>query len=91
MKIDIELDDLQPLVQSIVDATLERIDRAQAKLSPDRLAYSEQDAAAIIGVARHSLRDARLRGELNASRCGKRVVYQRSELVKYLTDRKINP
>ena len=91
MRFDIEPNDLAPLIQAIVDATLDRLDAAQNKLPIDRLAYAEPEAARLIGVAPHSLRDARLRGELNASRCGKRVVYQRNELLKYLAARKINP
>lgn len=91
MRLTLEPDDLRPLIQSIVDTTIERVDAARAKLPAGPLAYAEPQAAALIGVASHSLRDARLRGELNASRCGKRVIYQRSELLKYLASRKINP
>ena len=91
MKLDIEPDDLRPLIQTIVDKTIERINVAKSKVTDGRIAYPESEAAALIGVASHALRDARLRGELNASRLGKRVVYQRSELLKYLANRKINP
>ena len=89
MKIDFEAEALRPLIQSIVDKTIERIDMAKAKVSGDRLAYPQAEAAALIGMAPHALRDARLNGEINASRCGKRVVYQRSELLKYLTKKTI--
>ena len=91
MKIIFDHSDLRPFIQEVVDMAIERIDLAQAKLPTDRLAYAEPEAAALIGVAPHSLRDARLRGEVNASRCGKRTVYQRTELLKYLTRQKLNP
>jgi len=91
MKIEIESADLLPIIQQTVNQTIEALDQAESKVPDVRLAYPEPEAAALVGVAPHALRDARLRGELNASRLGKRVVYQRSELLKYLSDRKINP
>jgi hypothetical protein len=48
------------------------------------LGYTEGEAAAMIGVARHVLRDCRLRGEITARRVGKRFVYSRSTILRFL-------
>ena len=91
MNITLDHDDLRPLIQSIVDETLDHIDAAQSRLPISQLAYTEAEAAGLIGVAPHSLRDARLRGEIKASRLGKRILYQRSELLKFLSKQQLNP
>lgn len=49
-----------------------------------RLAYREPAAAALLDVPVHRLRDARLRGEIVASKLGKSYLYQREELLDYL-------
>ena len=85
MNIKLDQNDLRPFVQTIVDQTLERIEAAQGKLPVGRLAYPESEAAALLGVAPHKLRDCRLRGEVTASKVGKSIVYQRDELVRFLS------
>lgn len=83
MNVSLSPDDLRPLVEQVVAATLERIEADQAR-TQGRLAYREAEAAALIGIPAHSLRDARLRGEIAASRVGSRVLYTRAELLRYL-------
>jgi hypothetical protein len=78
-----DLDALQPLIDAAVRSTLSQIQAADAKLGA-RLAFTEPEAAAAMGIARHVLRDARLRGELKAKRVGKRLLYSRAELSRYL-------
>ena len=85
MKIIFDHSDLRPFIQEVVDMAIERIDLAQAKLPTDRLAYAEPEAAALIGVAPHALRDARLRGELVGSKVGKKILYERVELIEFLS------
>jgi excisionase family DNA binding protein len=47
--------------------------------------YTEEEAAALLRVKRHTLRDARLRGEISFSRIVmRRVRYTRSDLENYL-------
>lgn len=85
MKLDpADIADLQPVIDAAVRATLDQINGAEAKLPDDRIALNEPEAAASIGVARHVLRDARLRGEIKGSKPGKSVVYRRDELLKFL-------
>ena len=49
-----------------------------------RLAYPESEAAALLGIAAHQLRDGRLRGESTATKGGGRLGYERAELLRYL-------
>ena len=63
---------------------LAQIREEAATLSPERIAYYEPEAAQLCGVPSHVLRDARFRGEITGSRLGKRVVYERSELLRFI-------
>lgn len=69
---------VRPIVVEVVAAIGSRVG------DDDRLAYLEPEAARIIGIASYQLRDARLRGEIVATRAGGRIAYERSELVAYL-------
>jgi hypothetical protein len=53
------------------------------------MAFGEAEASRLLGLQRHQLRDARLRGEVAFSRGpGNRVLYQRSDLERYLLERR---
>jgi hypothetical protein len=56
----------------------------------DQLAYTEPQAAKLLGIATHQLRDARLRGEIVATKVGGRIGYERSELLAYLARNRTN-
>ena len=85
MKLQIEKDELRPLVQQIVAETLAAVARPRATLGDDRLAYSEPEAADLIGVKAHVLRDARRRNEIKSTRIAAgRVRYTLSHLMDYL-------
>ena len=86
MRIILEPDDLRPLIEQVVVETLRQVERLGTNYG-DRLAYTEPEAAALLGVARHVLRDCRLRGEIKSSKCGRRIVYRREDLIALL-DRK---
>ena len=83
-----DLTGLRPLIDTIVAAAIEQIQEQRAMLA-DRLAYPEPEAAALLGMESYVLRDARLRGELVGSRVGKRVLYARAELLRFLDKRRI--
>lgn len=85
MNITFNPTDLQPLVEQVVTEVLRQREADEAKFG-NRLAYPEPEAAALIGVAPHVLRDARRRGEIHARLCGKRYLYPRAELLRYLSD-----
>jgi hypothetical protein len=78
-----DIADLRPLIRAAVVATMDEIRESESKLV-DRLGYPEAEAAALLGVERHTLRDCRLRGEIHGKKIGKRIVYSRDALVKFL-------
>ena len=83
MKLSFDEADLRPVIEQIVAATLVQIQSEEAKLG-DKLAYTEPQAAMILNIKPHVLRDARLRGEVSGSRVGKRILYERDELLRFL-------
>jgi hypothetical protein len=82
--LNVDADTLRLLVEQVVILALERLTAAQAKL-PDQLAYGEAEASRLLDLARHHLRDERLRGRIEFSRIvGNRVAYTSEALVAYL-------
>jgi excisionase family DNA binding protein len=82
---------LQPVIAATVRATLEQMQAAESNLGTSRLAFTESEAAAALGVAKHVLRDTRLRGEIAARRVGKRWLYSRDELARFLHGTEARP
>lgn len=83
LKLDLPADVLRPIVAAIVAEVLDQRAGDERRI-PERLAYSEAEAAALLGVQRHVLRDARRRGELTGSRAGRGIVYEPAELRRWL-------
>jgi excisionase family DNA binding protein len=75
---------LREVVREAVREALAQHAAADSAVAGGRLAYPEAEAAALLGVQRHTLRDCRLRGEIAARRVGKRWVYSRDTLVRWL-------
>jgi hypothetical protein len=91
VSLNVDAEALRPLVEAVVDAALQRLERARMALPPDRLAYSEAEASALIGLAQHQLRDERLRGRISASQIvGRRVRYTRQDLLDYLVRHRLD-
>jgi len=84
MKVIFEEVELRPLIEKVVAETLAKIEFDRMKLG-DRIAFTEPEAAALLGVRPHVLRDARLRGEIAASKAGKRLLYTRDALLRFLS------
>ena len=89
MKISFEDTELQPMIEQVVAATVARLEDEKAKLGDRRLAYTEPEAAGLLGVKPYVLRDCRLRGEIKASRVGNKNVYERGELLRFLADQRL--
>jgi hypothetical protein len=86
VKIDAsDIPDLRPVIRAAVVAVLDELRATDAMLG-DRLAYPEAEAADLLGVPRHVLRDCRLRGEIVGRLVGKRILYSREELRRFLSD-----
>jgi hypothetical protein len=76
----------QQLITAIVQQVVQDLDSARATVGEDRIGYSEAEAAALLGLESHVLRDERRRGKIRAFLIvGRRVRYSREDLVDYLT------
>lgn len=89
MKVQFDQEDLRPLVRMVVAEALDRMEEERAKLI-GRLAFTEPDAAVLLGVKPHVLRDCRRRGELQGARVGSKIVYTRADLLDFLERQKEN-
>ncbi len=77
-------DDLRPLIEAVVAATVARLADDEARLG-DVLAFDEPTAARLLSLEPHQLRDERLRGRITASQIvGRRIRYRRNDLLTYL-------
>jgi hypothetical protein len=86
--IQIDSETLKPIVAAVVAEVLASQQTDEARLG-DRLAFNEAEAARLLGLLPHQLRDERLRGRIAAS-CivGRRVRYVRDDLLAYLQARR---
>jgi hypothetical protein len=85
-------DVLRPLISEVVREVIAQLEADRQKL-PDngKFAFSEEEAAAMLGLEPHVLRDERRRGRISASQIvGRRIRYRVSDLEIYLTSRRIN-
>lgn len=84
VSLNLDFDVLRPLIEKVVSETVQHLSEAQAGLG-DRLGYSEAEAAALLGLESHVLRDERRRGRIKAYVIvGRRVRYARQDLIDYL-------
>lgn len=86
VNISLSENDLRPLVETVVTLALEKFKEEERQMG-ERLAFSESEAAALLSVQRHVLRDARLRGEIAGFKLGKGIRYARDELLRFLRER----
>ncbi len=83
MKLDLDPDNLVPLIRRIAQEVCKQFDGGQRRQGAP-LAYTEPDAARLLGVKPHVLRDLRLRGQIEASKIGRRIVYTERSLLEFL-------
>lgn len=75
---------MRPIISATVAETLAIIRQAETILG-DRLAVDEAEAARLLGLERHQLRDERGRGRIGCSQIvGRRIRYTREDLLAYL-------
>jgi hypothetical protein len=89
LRIQFDEDDLRPLVSLAVTEALERLEAERVKLQ-GRLAFTEPEAAVLLGVKPHVLGDCRRRGELQGAKVGSKIVYTRADLLEFLERQKEN-
>ncbi len=83
MRFEFDVETLQPVIEKVVAETVAKLEAEHSKFN-GRIAYTEPEAAALLGVQAHVLRDLRRMGEIEASRLGKRIVYMRADLIEFL-------
>ncbi len=77
------------MIAMVVAETLSQIREDEANIG-DKLAFDEPEAARLLSLKSHQLRDERLRGRISASAMvGRRIRYRRQDLLKYLAARRI--
>lgn len=83
-EIKIDAGELRAVVRAVVAETLAELEARRPDLD-GRLAYSEAEAADLLGLKHHQLRDLRLAGKIEFCRVvGRRVRYTREQLLGYL-------
>ncbi len=88
LHLSLDADMLRPLIRAVVAEVLAALEEDRSRLG-DRLAYSEPEAARLLGLETHQLRDERLRGRIAASQIvGRRIRYTREDLLGYLAARR---
>jgi hypothetical protein len=89
MQVMIDPKELAPVIQATIAATLAQIQADETRIG-DRLAIPEPEAARLLSLEPHQLRDERRRGRIAASVIvGKRIRYSRADLLEYLATRRI--
>jgi hypothetical protein len=84
-----DLESLRPMLREfaaeIVAEVLSRSQPASSDQSTIRLAYSESEAAAMLGLEQHVLREQRRLGRIEFCRGpGRRILYRRDQIDAYL-------
>lgn len=80
----LEPSEIQELARAVASEIANKSESVQSLLGSNRIGYPEPEAAALLGIAKHVLRDARLRGEVRAKRIGKAYVYSHDALRTFL-------
>ena len=85
-KFEFEKKELEPVIELVVKKTIDEIESSQNGTNC-RWAYSEEEVAEKLGVAKYVVRDARLRGEFKAKKVGKEYRYSKREIDQFLNSR----
>lgn len=79
---------LEKLIQHTVQETVARLE-ANRNILDDKIAYNEAEAASLLSLEPHQLRDERRRGRIGASvGPGRKILYSKADLLTYLASRR---
>lgn len=84
-----DIADLEPIISMIVTKVMNRREATEAKVN-GRLAYTQQEAAGLLGVRPNALRDARRRGEEVGTKVGRRILYDVDSLRRMLSQNRLS-
>ncbi len=88
LRLDLDPEVLDPVIRRAVEAALAAVDADRAALD-GKIAYGEAEAARLLSLHPHQLRDERLRGRVKASiGPGRKILYSRGDLLVYLRSRR---
>jgi hypothetical protein len=91
VKLHFDSEDLAPLIREILTEVLDQVNADNAMVGK-RLAIPEAEAARLLSMEPHQLRDERYDGRIKASMSrGGRIVYAKSDLIGYLNRRRWKP
>jgi hypothetical protein len=82
MEFHLDHKDVQSIAQSVVEGLYQKM-QAQPVGAANKPLLKEQEAARLLNVNRHVLRDARYRDEINCIRIGRAVRYEPSEIEEF--------
>jgi hypothetical protein len=86
----VDAEALRPLLREVVAEVLAQLEHDRAQIPDGPLAYSEEEAARLLGLEPHVLRDERRRRRIGASQVvGRRIRYTRADLLDYLAGRRV--
>jgi len=86
----LEPSDLVAIGEAVANR-LQELNETDSRLDHrDRLGFTEPEAAELLGIRQHVLRDCRLRGEVHATKIGKQYIYSRQSLVDHLKRKEPN-
>jgi len=86
LNLQLDSEALEPLVRRVAEEVVRQTQAESAQFG--KLAYGEAEAAALLSLAPHQLRDERLKGRIEASvGPGRKVLYSRQQLLDYLARR----
>jgi hypothetical protein len=78
----------KPLIDMIVTETVLRLESERAMVNC-KMACTEPEAACLLSLKPHQLRDERRRGRIHASiGPGHKILYSRDDLTRYLSSRR---
>jgi hypothetical protein len=92
--LNLQLDDsaLSPLVAAVTEKVLAVLEANRAIVNGAKVAYAEAEAARMLSMNYHQLRDERVRGRILASvGPGRKILYCREDLLRYLAARRWEP
>jgi hypothetical protein len=88
LSLQLEPDALAPLIRQVVAEVVAALEQDR-KLLDGKMAYGEAEAARLVSLHPHQLRDERRRGRIAASGGpGRKILYRREDLLEYLMARR---
>ena len=83
MRLNLEQEDIDAIAARVAELVFDKLSQERSGSTQEKL-LTESEAAAILRVQTHTLRDARRRGALKCQRVGRFPRYRREDLDEWL-------